>query len=148
MNRHIESAIDMESVCTDAKSVPILRGLPWLGVAWQLHRNPLQFFSKTMKRYGDRVEIRVLGRRILLLANPSDVNDVLIGNSADFGRSTEVKSLRPVFGDGIYSSEGERWRNQRRAVQPAFHRERIAKYTSTIMERMQSVSANGGTARR
>ena len=61
-----------------------------------------------MKRYGDRVELRVLGRHVLLLANPADVEGVLISNAADFGRSLEVKSLRPVFGDGVYRSEGDR----------------------------------------
>jgi hypothetical protein len=44
-----------------------------------LYRNPLDFFSDTIKRYGDRVELRVLGRRSLLLANPADADDVLIG---------------------------------------------------------------------
>ena len=89
-----------------------------------------------MNRYGDRVELRVLGRRVLLLTNPADVETILVQNAADFGRSTEVKNLRVVFGDGIYSSEGERWRRQRRVVQPAFHHDRIMKYSSTMVERM------------
>lgn len=141
MNRNIESVYDTGSLCAGAKSIPVLRGLPGLGVAWQLHRNPLQFFSETIKRYGDRVEIQVLGRRVLLLANPFDVNHVLIANADDFGRSTEVKSLRPVFGDGIYSSEGEHWRKQRKAIQPAFHHDRITKHTSTMVERMTARSS-------
>lgn len=116
--------------------VPVLRGLPGIGVAWHLHRNPRGFFSETVQRYGDSVELRVLGRRVLLLANPADINDVLSQNATDFGRSTEVKSLRPVFGDGIYSSEGERWRKQRWLVQPAFHHARITQYSSAIVERM------------
>ena len=89
--------------------IPVLRGLPGIGVALQLHRNALNFFSETAKQYGDRVELRVLGRQILLLSNPADLNDVLIEKAADFERSPEIKSLRQVFGDGIYSSEGERW---------------------------------------
>lgn len=137
MNRQIESTYDTGAVATVARPIPVLRGLPGIGVALQLHRNALEFFSKTVKRYGDRVELRVLGRRILLLANPADANDVLILNAADFGRSDEVKGLRPLFGDGIYSSEGQRWRNQKRLVQPAFHHERRMKYSSIIVERMK-----------
>jgi cytochrome P450 len=64
------------------------------------------------------------------------VETILVQNAADFGRSTEVKGLRVVFGDGIYSSEGERWRRQRRVVQPAFNHDRIMKYSSTMVERM------------
>jgi cytochrome P450 len=129
MNPHIDR-------WTLPKSVPVLRGLPGIGVALQLHRNALGFFCETVGRYGDRVELRVLGRRILLLANPGDINDVLIQSASDFGPSTEVKNLRPVFGDGIYSSEGERWRKQRRVVQPAFHHARITQYSSAIVKRM------------
>lgn len=136
MNKHIQAFQERGSVVTVAKSIPVLRGLPGIGVALELHGNALKFFSETVKRYGDRVELRVLGRRILLLANPTDVNDVLIRNAGDFGRSTEVKSLRPVFGDGIYSSEGERWRKERRAVQPAFHNDYIMKHSATMVERM------------
>ena len=118
------------------ESVSVVRGWPVIGVALQLHKNPLRFFSETTARYGDRVELRVLRRTILLLPNPADVNEVLSLKAADFDRSTEVKNLRPSFGDGIYSSEGERWRKQRRIVQPAFHHDRIVKYASTIVERM------------
>ena len=35
-----------------------------------------------------------------------------------------------------YSSEGDRWRKQRWVVQPAFHHDRIMKYSSTMVERM------------
>ena len=136
MNINIRSAYDKESVFVGAESVPVLRGLPGIGVALQLHKNPINFFSETVNRYGDRVELRVLGRRVLLLTNPADVEAVLIQNAADFGRSPEVKGLRAVFGDGIYSSEGERWRRQRRVVQPAFHHDRIMKYSSTMVECM------------
>ena len=58
MNPHIDR-------WTLPKSVPVLRGLPGIGVAWHLHRNALGFFSETVQRYGDRVELRVLGRRAL-----------------------------------------------------------------------------------
>jgi cytochrome P450 len=130
----MESVHDRASFRPDSKSVPVIRGFPGLGVVRQLHRNALQFFSETVKRYGDRVELRVLGKRILLLTHPADVNHVL--NAPDFGRSPEVKSLRRVFGDGIYSSEGERWRKQRRALQRVFRLDHIMMSNSMIVEHM------------
>jgi cytochrome P450 len=130
----MESVHDAVSVRPDGKSVPVIRGFPGLGVLRQLRRNALEFFSETVKRYGDRVELRVLGRRILLITHPADVNDVL--NAADFGRSSEVKKLRRVFGNGIYSSEGERWRMQRRALQPAFRLNLVMTSASMIVEHM------------
>jgi cytochrome P450 len=130
------SVYDTGAVDASDKAIPVLRGLPGLGVALQLHNNALKFFAETVRQYGDRVELRVLGRRVLLLTNPVDIEAVLKSNATDFGRSTEIKNLRSIFGDGIYSSEGDRWRNRRRAVQPAFHRSRILEYSSTVIERM------------
>src|SRR5262245_45941677 len=63
MNIDMESVHDAASVRPDSKSVPVIRGFPGVGVVRQLRRNALQFFSETVKRYGDRVELRVLGRR-------------------------------------------------------------------------------------
>jgi cytochrome P450 len=136
MNTDIESAHEIRSAFKEDGSIPVLRGLPGIGVALQLHKNPMNFFSETIKCYGDRVELRVLGRRVLLLTNPADVETVLAQNAEDFGRSPEVKALRAVFGDGVYSSEGERWRKQRRVVQPAFHHDLIMKHCSTMVSRM------------
>jgi len=67
MNIDMESVHDAASVRPDSKSVPVIHGFPGLGVVRQLRRNALQFFSETVKRYGDRVELRVLGRLILLI---------------------------------------------------------------------------------
>src|SRR3546814_19408081 len=38
--------------------------------------------------------------------------------------SSDLK-VRPTFGDGLVTSEGDFWRRQRKLAQPAFHRERI-----------------------
>src|SRR5258707_1841011 len=116
MNINIRSAYDKESVFVGAESVPVLRGLPGIGVALQLHKNPINFFSETVNRYGDRVELRGLGWRVLLLTNPADVKAVLIQNGADVGRSSEVNDLRAAFGNCISSSKGERWRRKRSVV--------------------------------
>jgi cytochrome P450 len=136
MNTNMRSAHKIESDFKGDKSIPTLYGLPGIGVALQLHMNPLEFFSKAVERHGDRVELRVLGKRALLLTNPADVEAILVQNAPDFGRSPEVKALRALFGDGVYSSEGERWRKQRRVVQPAFHHDQIVKYSSTMVARM------------
>src|SRR5205823_7029939 len=51
-------------------------------------------------------------------------------------------SLRSNFfqrlvGNGLLTSQGEEWKRQRRLSQPAFHRDRIATYASTMVEYTQ-----------
>ncbi len=43
-------------------------------------------------------------------------------------KTTLLQSLRQVLGDGLLLSEGDTWLRQRRLMQPAFHRQRIAAY--------------------
>jgi hypothetical protein len=74
------------------------RGLPLLGVLLPLQRNALRFFLRATSHYGDRVGMHVLGRQILLLCHPEDIETVLVTERDSFGRSTEIRNLQPIFG--------------------------------------------------
>jgi cytochrome P450 len=96
MNTNIRSVYDTKSIFMGTESIPVLRGLPGIGVAMRLHKNPIRFFSETVNRYGDRVELRVLGRRVLLLTNPADVETILVQNTADFEVRWSDRSFAPA----------------------------------------------------
>jgi cytochrome P450 len=46
-----------------------------------------------------------------------------------------LERARVLLGDGLLTSEGEHHRRQRRLVQPAFHRDRLAGYGAVMVER-------------
>jgi cytochrome P450 len=48
------------------------------------------------------------------------------------GRGLQVG--RPIFGDGLLTSEGEKWRRQRKLVAPAFHHQRLAAYDRVMAD--------------
>jgi len=116
------------------KQVPILRGLPLVGVALPIHRDAIGFFTRAFQRFGDRVELRVLGQRVLLLASPDDVEAVLVNDRDSYRRSKEVRNLRPIFGNGLLASDGDLWRKQRRLIQPAFHHDAILRYATVMID--------------
>jgi cytochrome P450 len=113
------------------------RGLPYLGVALSLRRNALDYFKLLQQRHGDIVSFRVLGHRVLLLSNPAEAQTVLVGDAASYGRSAEMRNLRPIFGNGLLSSEGDLWRSQRRRIQPSFTSQKISGYTATMLAAIQ-----------
>jgi cytochrome P450 len=98
-----------------------------------LHRDALDFFKKAQRDYGDIVRFQVLGKRVLLLSDPSDVETVLVDDAASYGRSAENRNLRPIFGNGLLTSEGDLWRSQRRRIQPSFSSQRLAGYTTIML---------------
>jgi len=61
-----------------------------------------------------------LGRPRLLINAPDAIHRVLVENAANYCRtSATIRILRPIVGKGLFLSEGEEWRHQRRTIAPA-----------------------------
>ena len=95
-------------------------GLSWRTVLGALRGNALAAFSE--EAYVEDVVVqRLFGRDHLLLQSPEAIRHVLIENPENYRRSPPaIRVLRPMFGRGLFLSQGEEWRQQRRAVAPAF----------------------------
>lgn len=98
------------------------------GSAAAIRRDQLGFYESCAREYGDVVETRLGPYRILLVYHPDAIEELLVARARDFVKSPGVQLLRPLLGDGLFLSEGDTWLRQRRLVQPAFHRQRVAGY--------------------
>jgi cytochrome P450 len=104
------------------------RGHLLLGSLPELRRDVLGFFAACAREHGDVVPIRVPRRRLVLLSHPDLIEEVLVSHARRTTKTVLLQALRPVLGDGLLLSEGDTWLRQRRLIQPAFHRQRIAAY--------------------
>lgn len=99
---------------------PAPRPLPWFAALRSLRRNALASWSAQAYE-AELLEGRLLGRRRLLLNGPAAIRRVLIDNTANYRRSpATVRILEPIIGRGLFLSEGDAWRHQRRTLAPAF----------------------------
>ncbi|MEU2436019.1 cytochrome P450 [Streptomyces rubradiris] len=119
---------------TGAGEVPLAPGgVPLLGHLPGLARRRTAFLQ-TLRECGDVVEMR-LGRRPFYVLNaPEAIHDVLVARSGKFSKGMLFDQVRPYIGNGLASSDGPFHLRQRRAMQPAFHRERVARYSRTFTE--------------
>jgi cytochrome P450 len=53
---------------------------------------------------------------------------VLVRNPQNFLKDRVVQNSRWLLGTGLLTAEGDAWKRQRRFIQPAFSRDRIADY--------------------
>ena len=97
-------------------------------------RDPLAFFMKIARDYGDVSCLTLFNFRTLFINHPNDIEDVLVNKARKFEKGRVMKANMRLFGEGLLTSEGDFWLRQRRLAQPAFHRARIAAYGATMVE--------------
>ena len=69
----------------------------------------------------DVLERRFFGRSTFLINSGEAIRRVLIDNHDNYGRTrATIRVLRPLLGDGLFISEGQAWKQQRRTLAPAF----------------------------
>jgi cytochrome P450 len=89
--------------------------------------DPLGFLVAVQGRYGDLVAFPVPGPPVLLVNDPADVRQVLVGGARHWGKQTvQYSSLARVTGPGLLASAEPSWMNHRRVAGPAFHHRRLA----------------------
>jgi cytochrome P450 len=74
-----------------------------------------------------------------LLSHPDAAEHVLQKNARNY-RKPEVltKPMRLLIGNGLFISEGDFWLRQRRLMQPAFHRQQLAKLAPLMVSATES----------
>ncbi len=116
---------------------PGRRGLPGLGetVAWV--RDPLRFAQERAARYGPVWQTHLLGKPTAVLLGP-DANRLILGTARDNFSSRDGwgDTLYNLVGEGLSLQDGERHRQRRLTLQPAFHQAALAHY----FERMVALS--------
>ncbi len=112
-------------------SLPRARSLPFVGSIPFYAMDPLAFMQRSARR-GPIVTIKLGPMTAHLLSDPADIERVLVTANKSFIKDAFARDLRSIIGDGLLISDGDFWRRQRRLVQPAFHRDRLAAYASEM----------------
>jgi cytochrome P450 len=94
--------------------------------------DPLAFLRWAAREYGDVVRFDAWPFIIHVLHHPDHIKHVLQDNNRNYWKGNLVSRVKPLIGEGLFTSEGDLWRRQRRLAQPAFHRQRIEGF-ATIM---------------
>jgi len=83
-------------------------------------------------RYGDIFRGSIYGTNAYVVSAPDGVEHVLLRNWRNYPKGQAIKRIALLLGKGLMVSEGDFWVNQRRMVQPAFHRATLGALTGVI----------------
>ncbi|MBI3247276.1 MAG: cytochrome P450 [Deltaproteobacteria bacterium] len=126
-------------VLSQDKPAPVLtppgpKGLPLVGSLFAFRRDPIAFFQQAAREYGDVAHFRLAGLECFLLNRPEYIQDVLTTHQKNFVKGRGLERAKIFLGESLLTSEGEFHLRQRRLMQPAFHRQRVAAYGITMAE--------------
>ncbi len=110
------------------KNTPVISLLQTIRNLPRFVKNPITVLEEYFNTQGDTF-IMPLGIRktAMLTANPQLIQYILQKNHRNFQKSElQVEQLAHFIGNGLLTSNGDYWLQQRRLIQPGFHRKKLA----------------------
>jgi cytochrome P450 len=94
--------------------------LPLWRLLWMLNRSSLAIWHDEVFE-APIARRRVVGVEFLVVNDPDAVRHVMVANASNYGRPVSVRRVvRPLGGSGLFLSQGDDWRRQRRLLAPSF----------------------------
>jgi len=90
-------------------------------------KNPLPFHNKNFTKYGDSFSISLgKGNPIIFSRDPIIAKHILQKNHKNYIKSElQTHYLAKYIGNGLLTANGNYWLQQRRLIQPAFHKKKL-----------------------
>lgn len=114
------------------------RGTFFFGVLPEFTKHTIEFLSRVAAEYGDVVHLPFGPAHVIFLNHPDHIKHVLQDNHRNYGKDQYTMNIiREWSGANIFTSDGEFWLKQRRTLQPAFHRQRVAGFGQAMTEAVE-----------
>ena len=112
----------------------------WIGGHFRMFRKDPTGFLTKLAKLGDVSSFKMGGIPAYFINEPEMIRDLLIVNAHKFVKGRALQRAKSLLGEGLLTSEGEFHLRQRRMIQPAFHRQRIAEYGKAMVEFGEKIS--------
>ncbi len=117
-----------------AKRIPTVSFFRVLINASRILKNPLPFHHKNFEKHGDIFKVRLgMGKTVIFTRDAGFARYMLQKNHRNYQKSTlQTRDLARYVGEGLLTSNGEKWLKQRRLIQPAFHKKKLESIIHTM----------------
>ncbi|HEX3642406.1 MAG TPA: cytochrome P450, partial [Ktedonobacteraceae bacterium] len=114
--------------------VPFIREFPYIGSLRAHIKDRLSFYQRVVQEHGNVCGFHLGPLPIILFNSPQHAYSILVEHANDFSKGQIVqKALGPFTGIGIFLSEGDSHRRQRKLIAPAFQPRQISNYADIMV---------------
>jgi cytochrome P450 len=117
--------------------IPVHKGDGWLGIPKGFLRNNPIFAHEMQKEYGNFFRFRLGPRHVFIISDINVIRHVLQTNAKNYPKSPAYNQLKLALGEGLVTSAGEHWKNQRKLIQPTFNKAQLALLFQDMLQTAQ-----------
>jgi cytochrome P450 len=123
--------------------VPMLSGaVGRRGHVDEFERDRFAFLDRAGRELPDVGRVRFVTRDVLIANSPEAIHEVLVEKARSFEKSPMLRAaLYPLVGEGLFTSNGELWRRQRRLMAPVFRHAEIDQLAPVMVDCAMRVCA-------
>jgi cytochrome P450 len=117
------------------KDIPQLSGATLAGHAGAFRTDRLGLFLNVQRECGGIGRLRFFNLPVVVVSSPDALHEILVEKSRSFAKSAGIRlAVYPLAGNGLFTSDGELWRRQRKLMSPLFQPARILDYAPGMNE--------------
>ena len=117
------------------RDIPALSGERIDGHAFEFQRGRGELFVRAQQECGPISTVRFFHLRVVVLSAPELIHEALVEQARRFEKSVAIKmAFYPLAGKGLFSSDGDLWKRQRKLVSPLFQPAVVRAYADLMSE--------------
>jgi len=94
--------------------------------------SPVLYMEEAVEKYGAPVDLNLPMGEFVVINDPEHAHHVLNTNHQKYGKSKGYKEIARVLGEGLLTAEGDVWHENRKALQPSFHKTELRKLLPAV----------------
>ncbi len=107
---------------------------PSRGLAGSYHEliaGPAEFYARIARQHGGIARFRTFHRWVHAVSDPDLLHQILVTRLKQYPKPRLYDNLAQMIGRGLVTLQGEAWVNDRRIIQPGFHRDCLVHLVDT-----------------
>ncbi len=134
----LDETVASRGTATPARAfeeIPWLEGATgWSGHNALIRKDRLAFARLVADAARPLSRVKTPFADVVAIGTPEIAHEILVEKHADFIKSAMLRfSLYPLAGDGLFTSDGELWKRQRKLMAPLFHPGALASYAEDMV---------------